>query len=91
MNVNRLVAHAMMAINAALSPYQTFSQRQLAKRGETSALFLQELLFSIVSTLWLVGAIFSAKMMVSHFTPGMENVDLSLSPQSWLETSSNRD
>jgi len=61
MNVNRLITHAMMAINAAIAPYQTFSQRQLAKRGETSVLFLQEMLFSIVSTLWVVGVIFAAK------------------------------
>jgi hypothetical protein len=61
MNVNRHITHAMTAINAALSPYQSFSQRQLAKRGETSVLFLQEMLFSIVSTMWVVGAVFAAK------------------------------
>lgn len=61
MNVNRHITHVMMAINTAIAPYQNFSQRQLAKRGESSVLFLQEMLFSIVSTLWLVGAIFAAK------------------------------
>lgn len=61
MNVNRHVTHAMMAINTALAPYQTFSPRQLAKRGENSVLFLQEMLFSIVSTMWVVGAVFAAK------------------------------
>ena len=61
MNVNRHITHTMTAINAALAPYQTFSRRQLAKRGEPSMLFLQEMLLSIVSTMWVVGAVFAAK------------------------------
>ena len=61
MNVNRHITHAMTAIKDALTPYLTFSQRQLSKRGESSVLFLQEMLFSMVSTMWLVGAIFAAK------------------------------
>lgn len=61
MNVNRHITHTMTAINAALAPYKSFSQRQLAKRGEPSMLFLQEMLLSIVSTMWIVGAVFAAK------------------------------
>jgi hypothetical protein len=61
MNVNRHITYVMTAIKAALAPYQTFSQRQLAKRSDTSVSFLQEMLFSIVSTMWLVGAVFAAK------------------------------
>jgi hypothetical protein len=90
MNVNRHVTHAMMAINTALAPYQTFSPRQLAKRGENSVLFLQEMLFSIVSTMWVVGAVFAAKG--DGKTASSEEIfdnDLYLF-QPWSETSSNR-
>jgi len=61
MNVNRHIVQAMTAINSALVSYQSLSQRRVAKRGETSIMFLHEVLYSVVNTLWLVGAIFSAK------------------------------
>lgn len=59
--MNRHVVQATTAINSALAPYQSLSQRRVAKRGETSIMFLQEVLYSVVNTLWLVGTIFSAK------------------------------
>jgi hypothetical protein len=59
----------MTAIKDAIAPYQAFSQRQLSKRGESSMVFLQGMLFSIVSTMWLVGAIFAAKSDSKVFSP----------------------
>lgn len=61
MNVNRNIAYAMLSINAAFAPYQSLSRRKLSERGEFATLLLQQMLASVVSTMWVFGAVFAAR------------------------------
>lgn len=60
MNVNRNITYAMMSINAAFAPYQSLSRRKISKRGESATSLLQQMLASVVSTMWVFGAVFAA-------------------------------